>query len=87
LGEILKEPDAPWIAFFKGAGGAAAAVGLPLLVRILFIPREGSDGFWVRLLICGAIISVICLLAGIACAIWALVRRWAYDRVTGDPFH
>jgi len=87
LGEILKEPDAPWIAFLKGAGGTAAAVGLPVLVHLLFFPREGSDGFWLRLLVCGAVISAICLLAGTACAIWALVQRWAYDRVTGDPFH
>jgi hypothetical protein len=87
LGEILKEPDAPWIAFLKGAGGTAAAVGVPILVPVLFSPREGSDRFWTRLWICGAIIGVMCILAGTACAIWALVQRWAYDRVTGDPFH
>ena len=86
MGEILKEPDRPWIAFLKGAGGAAAAISLPILFPVLFFPREGSDGFWTRLWICGAIIGVMCVLAGVARAIWALAQRWAYDRVTGDPF-
>ncbi|EJL36196.1 hypothetical protein PMI01_01086 [Caulobacter sp. AP07] len=87
LGEILKEPDAPWIAFLKGAGWAAAATGLPIFLRVLFLPREGSDGFWMRFWICGAIVGVICLVSGTARAIWALIQRRAYDRVASGPFH
>lgn len=87
MGTILKEPDTPLIAFFKGAGGTALAVGFPVLIRVLFFPRDGSDGFWTRVWIGGAIVSTLCLVAGVVCAIWALVQRRAYDRVTGDPFH
>jgi hypothetical protein len=87
LGKILKEPDAPWIALFKGMGATACAIGLPILIPVLFAPREGSDGFWVRFVVCITIIGTMSLIAGIARAVWACIQRWAYDRVTDDPFH
>jgi len=87
LGEILKEPDSPWIAFLKGMGATICAIGLPILIPVLFVPREGSDGFWARFIVCVAIVGTMSLIAGIARAAWACVQRWAYDRVTGDPFH
>jgi hypothetical protein len=84
---MLKEPDSPWVAFLKGVGATTCAIGLPILLTVLFLPREGSDGFWARFGVCVAIIGAMSLIAGIACAVWAHIQRWAYDRVTGDPFH
>ena len=87
MGRILKEPDAPWVAFLKGVGGAAGVVGSPVLVRLLFASRGGGDGFLIRLWVSGAIIGGVCLLAGIWCAIRAAVKRQAYDRVSRHPFY
>jgi hypothetical protein len=87
LGRILKEPDAPWVAFLKGVGGAAGVMGAPVLVHLLVASRGGSDGFSIQFWVNGAIIGGVCLLAGIWCAIRAAVKRQAYDRVSRHPFH
>ena len=87
MGAILKEPDTPWVAFLKGAGWMAVAIGSSLFVGILLLHKTGSYALWTRLRLACALVGIACLAAGIARAIWAFVQRWAYDRVTGDPFH
>ena len=87
LGEILKEPDTPWVAFLKGAGWMAVGAGSSIFVGILLLHKSGDYELWTRLRIAGALVGIACVMAGVARAIWALVQRWAYDRVAGDPFH
>ena len=87
MAEMLKEPDTPWVAFFKGAGWTAVTVGIPILVGGLFLPESGSYELWTRLGVGGGVAGVMCLVSGVVRAVWALIQRWAYDRVTSAPFH
>ena len=87
MGEILEKPDSPWVAFFKGMGWMAAGIGTPILAGVLFLHGGGSYQLWTRLGFGAAFVGVACLAAGVVRAVWALIQRWAYDRVTGDPFH
>lgn len=81
---LLHEPDDPWTAFYKGAGATALAVGLPIALGILFM--RGDGGLLERVKVVSAIVGSFCLIAGIGRAVWSLVQRWAYDKVTNDPF-
>jgi hypothetical protein len=76
---LLKEPQSPGIAFLKGAGAAAAAMLGPF-VAMLF-SNTPTAHLWKDIGLLALIMSVAAGLAGAAFAGWALLQRWAYDKV------
>jgi hypothetical protein len=82
MGRLLIRPDGPGTSFFKAAGATALAVGLPIVLRSVFL-IEGQSmlrGLGVSLLIS----TVLAIVAGAVWALRSIVLRWAYDKVTDN---
>jgi predicted benzoate:H+ symporter BenE len=77
---LLKPPEGPVAAFFRIAGMMALAIGGPSLGVVL------ADGDWrdvgSRLPLFLMVLASLAAFFGLLAAIWALVRRWAYNKVT-----
>ncbi len=86
MSKLLSKPDDPWTAFLKGSGGAALALGIPLIGGGMIRSWGSGSSLWKIFGFMLAMTAVFSLAAGGLCALWSLVQRWAYDRVTGNPF-
>jgi len=85
--KLISEPDGPREAFAKGAAGTGLAVGIPILIGgvgksvargLPFLPAVGAFA---------AMAVAAILIGGVGRALWSFVERWAYDRVTRNPFN
>jgi hypothetical protein len=83
---IISEPDDPWVAFVKGVWRSALALGIPLVIGGSFRFARSWSTFWAALGFFLAMTAVFALIAGCLCAFSSMLQRWAYNRVTGNPF-
>jgi len=82
LTKLLTRPDGPGAAFLRAGGATAVALGIPFSVRILV--QDG--GLWEKFGFTIAFVGGASVLAGAVWALRSLLLRWAYDRVTSNPF-
>jgi hypothetical protein len=83
MSRLIPTPEGAHHAFVGGATKTALAL---CVVPLLAVIRTDSWSNPWRIIGYGvAFVAVAAILGGVVCALWALVRRWAYRRVTEGP--